>query len=94
MSVRKWCTDSGIKTSQYYYWLRVLRNESLALIPKKTQLEKPSFATLKVSNTSSLDIVDEGICAIVRTNNFSVEIKNGANPNTRENILQILNSLC
>ena len=27
MSISKWCSDNGIKPNQYYYWLRIIRNE-------------------------------------------------------------------
>lgn len=95
MPVRQWCTENNIRVNQYYYWLRVIRNETLALVPKESQIvETSTFATLKVSEMSNPESIDSGICAIIKTSNFSVEIKNGANSNTLGDIIQILNNLC
>lgn len=94
MPVREWCSNNGIKPGQYYYWLRVIRNESLALIPREPQAVQPSFAAVKVSEMNNTDTDEAGICAVVKTSSFSIEIKNTANPKTLEQILQVLNSLC
>jgi transposase-like protein len=93
-AVRKWCIENDVKQTQYYYWLRVIRNESLALIPKEAQTDKPTFANIKVSKITQSTTIDNGICAIVKGPNYSVEIINGANSNTLEHTLRILNGLC
>lgn len=94
MPIREWCTENEIKPSQYYYWLRVIRNESLALIPREAQAVQPSFAAVKVSEMNNTDTDEAGTCAVVKTSSFPIEIKNAANPKTLEQVLQVLNSLC
>lgn len=38
-SVKEWCSENSIKTAKYY-WLRVIRNESLALEHKSNNLQR------------------------------------------------------
>lgn len=94
MSISKWCSDNGIKPNQYYYWLRIIRNESLALMPLESKIASPSFAAVKIAETVGPGSTDTGICAVIKTDNLSVEIKSSIDPNILEQILRILSSLC
>lgn len=94
MSIKRWCSDNGIKPNQYYYWLRVIRNESLALMPLESKVASPSFAAVKIAETVGPGSTDTGICAVIKTDNLSVEIKSSIDPNILEQILRILSSLC
>lgn len=94
--VKEWCKEHSLKESQYYYWLRVIRNESLALVQKENRMLQPSFAAVSVSE-GKFGVVEQcqgSLCAIVKGEGFSVEIQNGANLQTLEQTLRILNSLC
>ena len=93
-TVRDWCKENSIKSSQYYYWLRVVRNESLALMDKEIQGSQPTFAAVKLTEENATVENSNDSCAIVRRLGFSVEIKNGANFQTLEQTLRILTSLC
>lgn len=95
-SIKEWCKEHSLKESQYYYWLRVIRNESLALVQKENRMLQPSFAAVAVSegNFGVVEQYQGSLCAIVKGEGFSVEIQNGANLQTLEQTLRILNSLC
>ena len=93
-SIRDWCKENSIKSSQYYYWLRVIRNESLALVNEEIQTPQPTFATVKLTEEDTTVNNNNDACAIVKGQGFSVEIKNGANIQTLEQTLRILTSLC
>ena len=89
LSIRQWCEENEISTTQFYYWLRVIREESLIkagtlAITGQTQFVevKPSVETSKSNN--------EDICAVIRSNGNEIDILNGADPNTLEAILKIL----
>ncbi|WP_202708616.1 IS66 family insertion sequence element accessory protein TnpA [Sporosalibacterium faouarense] len=92
--VREWCAENSIKASRYYYWLRVIRNESLVLMQRDSQIAQSSFAAVMVKETEALSVKSNDTCAVVKGRNFSVEIKNGANIETLENTLRVLNNLC
>ena len=94
MSISKWCSDNGIKPNQYYYWLRVIRNESLALMPPESKIANPSFAAVKIAETVNRDSTDIDTCAVIKTDNFSIEIKSSADSDILEQIFRILSSLC
>ena len=35
LTISKWCRQNNVKESRYYYWLREIRNEALALRGKR-----------------------------------------------------------
>lgn len=82
--IRTLYSENSVKPSQCYYWLRIIRNESLALIPRESQLIQPSFASIKVSETNNMATDEAGICAAVKISLFSIEIKITTNPKTLE----------
>ena len=51
-TVLEWCSDNQIRPSKYYYWLRVIRNESLVLAQNKLQEAQPQFTQVMVSESS------------------------------------------
>ncbi|MBU5313137.1 hypothetical protein KQI38_13920 [Tissierella carlieri] len=54
MLIRKWCAENGVRPSQYYYWQRIVCNESLTLIPGESQVVQSPFAVVKVLETSNI----------------------------------------
>ena len=92
--VKEWCSENCIKTSQYYYWLRVIRNESLALAQNQIQVSQPQFTQVKIKEDKPHDVNSDNTCAIVKGQGFSLEIKNGAHTQTLEQTLRVLNSIC
>lgn len=87
MSVRKWCASQSIRESQFYYWLRVLRSEELAV-------RKPAgiFAELplKKTDTREQNLGMTGVCAVIRGQDLCLEIYNGADPETLEATMRTL----
>ena len=64
-------------------------------MPIESKIANPSFAAVKIAETTAdRNTVGLDTCAIVKTDNFSVEIKNCANSDTLEQIFRMLNSLC
>ena len=89
LSVKKWCADQNVRESRYYYWLHVLRREEIAL-------RKPGstggFAELRLESGSGglVDPKSSGICAVIRGQNMSLEIHNGADPMTLDLAMRAL----
>lgn len=86
LSVRKWCADNNVQESRYYYWLKVLRNDELAL-SKPTgifaELQQPDSKIITTSSAS-------GVCAVIRGPGLCLEIHNGADPRTLEATMKSL----
>ncbi|MBM7615156.1 IS66 family insertion sequence element accessory protein TnpA [Alkaliphilus hydrothermalis] len=93
-TIRDWCKENSIKSSQYYYWLRVIRNESVALVQKELHAPPATFAAVEIREEDTTYENKNDTCAVVKGQGFSVEIKNGANIQTLEQTLRILGSLC
>jgi hypothetical protein len=79
LSIRRWCSEQNIRESKYYYWLQILRSEELVVrqptgIFAPLQLTGPAEKAALESNT--------GICAVIRNREISLEIHNGADPQT------------
>ena len=92
LPVRQWCEVNHISATQYYYWLRVLRQESLIQAGTLAVTGQTQFAEIKPSREKPQPF-HEGICAIFRSNGNEIEIINGADPNTLEAIIKILGRL-
>ena len=91
-SIRQWCEENDVSKGKFYYWQRVIREESLIkagtlAITGQTQFVevKPSIAEIKSNN--------QGACAILRSNGNEIEILNGADPNTLEVVLNLIGRL-
>lgn len=81
LSVRKWCADENIRESRYYYWLQVLRREEMA---QRKPVITHGFAELRLDESvvGPIEMKSSGICAVIRGQNLSLEIHNGADPMT------------
>jgi transposase-like protein len=89
LSIREWCRENDISHGKFYYWQRVIREETLikagtlAVTGQAQFVEvKPSMAELKSNN--------QGTCAILRLNGNEIEILNGADPNTLGIVLNLM----
>lgn len=88
LSVRRWCSEQKIVESKYYYWLQILRNEELTI-------RQPSaiFAPLHIAKPvepAVAAVATAGICTIIRSRDLSVEIHNGADPQTMAAVMRAL----
>ncbi|AOY76778.1 IS66 family insertion sequence element accessory protein TnpA [Clostridium formicaceticum] len=88
LPVKQWCEENQVSTSQYYYWLKVLRQESLIQAGTLAVTGQTQFAEIKPS-TEEPQLSHQGVCAVLRSNGNEIEILNGADPSTLEAILKI-----
>lgn len=95
-SVRQWCENNGEKEANYYYWLKVIRNEVLITtnLPA-TSTRAASFVELPgISTAVHPENRDRDICAVVHLSAMRLEIHNGASADTLGSILSLLRPLC
>ena len=84
-TVRSWCQENSVLESTYYYWLKVVRNEILALSGIEAAPSRTQFSEVLVNNSSYNEhaiSAGEETCAILQAGKFTVRINNGANPIT------------
>lgn len=85
MPIKPWCEENHISTTRFYYWLRVIRQESLIQAGTLAVTGQTQF--VEVKQTTETHITNtKGTCAILRSNGKEIEILNGADPNTLETI--------
>lgn len=90
LSVRRWCAEQKIVESKYYYWLQILRSEELT-ISQPTEL----FAQLQVTRPTEIKAAAPSarVCGVIRNHDLSLEIYNGADPQTLAATLRALGFL-
>lgn len=93
-TVKDWCEENSVRPSKYYYWLRVIRSESLVLAGKSMAVPTQQFAQLQVKEAEKDMPVAGGTCAVLKSGTFSLEINNGADIKVLEHTLKILGNLC
>lgn len=89
LSIREWCRGNDISHGKFYYWQRVIREESLIKAGTLAVTGQTQFAEIKPSMNIT-KINNQGTCAVLRSNVNEIEILNGADPNTLETILKVL----
>ncbi|WP_422486690.1 IS66 family insertion sequence element accessory protein TnpA [Gudongella sp. DL1XJH-153] len=93
-TVKIWCDENSIPVSKYYYWLRVVRNESLVLAGNNLGTPSPQFAQVTVKDIEQSTPATNTTCAVLKSGAFSLEISNGADIKVLEHTLKILGNLC
>jgi len=92
LTVRDWCRSKGISHGSYYYWLKVIREDSLIKAGTLAVTGQSQFVELK----AKLDTKDESnpnnqlTCAILRSKGNEIEIFNGADLATLSMILNLI----
>jgi len=71
----------------YYYWLRVIRQESLIQAGTLAVTGKTEFVELKPIN-SPVPIQGPGCRAIIKADRFDIEIYEGISPELLQDILK------
>lgn len=91
LSIREWCRRNNMSHGKFYYWKRIIREETLIkagtlVVTGQTQFVevKPSIDELK-SRVNHQDT-----CAILRSNGNEIEVLNGADSNTLSLILNLI----
>lgn len=66
LPVRQWCEENQVSATQYYYWLRVIREESLIQAGTLAVTGQPQFAEIKPLK-EVLPSNNQGTCAFLRS---------------------------
>ena len=93
LTVKRWCQENDVRESQYYYWLKIIREESLVqagtlAITRDTQFAEVSPQCEIIRSPS------QNTCVVLHSGDFEIEILNGADPETLANILSVLKKSC
>ena len=97
MTVSKWCNANNVNTNSYYYWLRKLREKTIAELPAEMM---DSLATVSDEPVTfkKLDVIPpvSGMQAavIVHIDGADIEVANGATRETVEAVLLALKAVC
>jgi hypothetical protein len=97
-SVREWSMVRGITSKAYYYRLNRVREELLAAGESTAALRVPNahgaLATADTPVFAALPVERTGCAAVtVRQGEYSIEIRNGTDKETIENVLTVLSRL-
>ena len=92
LSIREWCRENDIAHGKFYYWQRVIREETLIKAGTLAVTGQSQFVEVKPS-MAELKSNDQGTCAILRSNGNEIEVLNGADPNTLETVLNLMGRL-
>lgn len=93
-SIREWCEENDISRTKFYYWQRVIRQDTLIKAGTLAVTGQTQFVEIKPNedkaNIPETKLNNQGTCAILRSNGNEIEILNGANPNTLASIVKIV----
>lgn len=93
MSVKAWCQQTQIKETSYYYWLKRIRQQACSKEIVATQLEPDgpvTFAKLPIS----LGKTNRSPAMVINLPSASIEVMDGAAPETIEAVLLAMKVLC
>ena len=82
LPVKQWCNENNISPNQYYYWLKVIRQDSLIQAGTLAVTGKSQFVEITKSKLEYQPSITTQTCAVLRLNGNEIEILNGADPNT------------
>ncbi|WP_446898491.1 IS66 family insertion sequence element accessory protein TnpA [Clostridium sp. LBM24168] len=95
-TVKSWCTENGIRTNRYYYWLRKVRAAACEALPSKNPGEQiVPVDTSKLSGIISTDAAyvspeTDQADIIIRFGCAVLEIRNSASASLIENVVKVL----
>ena len=93
MSVKAWCQQTQIKETSYYYWLKRIRQQACSreMITAQSEPDGPiTFAKLPIN----LEKTNRSAAVVINFPSASVEVMDGAAPETIEAVLQAMKVLC
>lgn len=93
MSIKAWCQQTQIKETSYYYWLKRIRKKVCSPEMMTTQLEpnEPvTFAKLPIN----LEKTNRSPAVVINFPSATVEIMDGAAPETIQAVLLAMKVLC
>ena len=97
LPVIRWCKENNVKENRYYYWLNIIRHETLLKSKQTREQTKGMTVFAQVNEQPSIDMPDKSssdVCAVIRIAGISVEIQNGASQETIGAIMQSLKATC
>ena len=89
LSIREWCRRNDMSHGKFYYWQRVIREESLIKAGTLAVTGQTQFVEVKPS-IGKIQTKGLGTCAIIRSNGIEIEVLNGADPNTLTTLLSLI----
>lgn len=89
LSIREWCRRNNMSHGKFYYWQRVIREESLIKAGTLAVTGQTQFVEVK-PNIPEIQTNSLGTCAILRLNGNEIEVLNGADPNTLTTLLSLI----
>jgi len=93
-TVRSWCLENNVRQNRYYYWLKIVREESLIQAGTLAVTQSNRFVELMPKNSKS-DIQASSLCAKLTTDNgCQMDIYNGADEQTLGLLLRMITSQC
>lgn len=92
--VNQWCKLNNIKENRYYYWLNVIRNETM--VQKQSKAKSLAvFAEIKEPEPNNqVSVKFNEVCAVIRLAGLEVEIYNGASQVAISSIVKTLKETC
>lgn len=90
LAVRKWCEMNQISAPSFFYWSRVIRQDSLVKAGTMAVTGQTCFAEITPGVDRLQAVNENGICAVIRFHGSEVEIHNGADPATLESVLGLI----
>ena len=91
LAVRPWCELNQISAASFFYWSRVIRQDSLVKAGTMAVTGQTCFTEI-TADVKRLPTVN-GICAVFRSRGSEIEIYNGADPTTLGSLLSLMGRL-
>lgn len=94
MTVDAWCKSNEINVKTYYYWLRKIKKEAFEALPQKCKQVPSPFVERKVfSEVHTLEpTYAENVAATVDIAGIRIDVHNGADNVTLQNIIRIISA--
>ena len=94
MTVKAWCKANEINEKTYYYWLRKIKKEAFEALPPACRQVPAPFSKNKIfaEVSAPLSVCAENIAATIDMGRMRVEVHNGADEITLQNIFRIVSA--
>ncbi len=76
MTIKEWCAERNVSESQYYYWLKTLRRETVDGMAREAR--QPRFVELPAACGRQPEAPQGGPAAIIRKGDVSIEVSESA----------------
>ena len=94
-SMRHWCEENQISAPSFFYWNRIIHEDSLVQAGVMAVTESKRFAEITMPNPLSKRVSESSsqVCAVLRVHQTEIEIHNTADAKTLETILTLIGRL-